>query len=82
MNNVTLNPNKIKTKRIFDKNLAQALLDKGCKLIKMENHREIANWLIFHFADTSYFRTQLNLITAEIHTTWKHKQNKPDEHSK
>ena len=67
---------RIKTKRIFDKNVAQTLMDRGCKVVRMENHKDIENWIIFHFLDDKHFRQQLSYITLDIRRAWNHKHVK------
>jgi hypothetical protein len=54
------------TKRIFNKDIAISLINKGFNVVDVEIHKKNPKWLIFHFADTLSLREEFTEITNQI----------------
>ena len=55
-----------RTKRIFNRDIAMALVYKGFKVIKTQIHKDNPNWIIYHFIDTEELRKEFTAITNMI----------------
>lgn len=55
-----------RTKRIFNRDIAGELVDKGFKVVKLEPHKDNPNWLIYHFVDEESLRKEFTAITNRI----------------
>ena len=58
--------NTLDLKRIFNKTIAETLINRGCPIHSIEKHTENENWMIFRFIDNKKFRYELQNLTQEI----------------
>lgn len=56
----------IELKRIFNKKIAETLVNRGCVLHSIEKHIENESWMIFRFIDDDRFKYELQKLTKEI----------------
>ena len=56
----------IRTKRIFNRDIAMVLVNKGFTILKIETHKDNSKWLVYHFADTVELRDAFTTITNII----------------
>ena len=55
-------------KRIFNKNIAFALVKRGCPIIDVEQHKDNPNWVVFKFELNKKFNIELSSIMQEINS--------------
>lgn len=55
-----------RTKRIFNRDIAAELVNKGFRVVKLETHKDNPNWLIYHFIDEEALRKEFTAITNRI----------------
>lgn len=60
---------QVYTKRIFNRDIAMALVSQGFKVIGTEPHKDNPNWIIFHFNYSRELQCAFNTITNEIKAT-------------
>lgn len=56
----------IELKRIFNKKIAETLVNRGCSIHSIEKHTENESWMIFRFIDDDKFKQELHQLTQEI----------------
>lgn len=61
-----MQPTEPKLKRIFDKKMAETLVNRGCQIDCLERHKTNPNWIIFRFINDDKFQQELSKLLSEL----------------